>query len=119
MRESGLVQNRVRVHKPDAQAKDTALCQGTSRNKRRREWFESLKPSLARQACRFESLEPSLARQACRFVSSPDVTAGDSGSRVSLLRRSNQAAARSRLERLLWPPAPRASRSARVWRSGR
>ena len=51
---SGLVQKRVAVHKPDAQAKDTALCKTTSRNKRLPEWFESLEPSLARQACRLE-----------------------------------------------------------------
>ena len=50
----GLVQNRVTVHKPEAQAKDPALCKTTSRNKRLREWFESLDPSLARQACRLE-----------------------------------------------------------------
>ena len=67
----GLVQNRVTVHKPDAQAKDPALCKTTSRNKRLREWFESLDPSLARQACRLEVVTLRLTRfNRARFSSS-------------------------------------------------
>ena len=37
-----LVPKRVRVHKPDAQAKDTPLCETSSRNKTLREWFEQM-----------------------------------------------------------------------------
>ena len=63
---TGLVQKGVPVHKPDAQAKDTALCKTTSRNKRvLREWFESLDPSLARQACRLELVTLRLSRLNC------------------------------------------------------
>jgi hypothetical protein len=58
----GLVQKRVPVHKPDAQAKDTALCKTTSRDKRLPEWFESLDSSLARQACRLEVVTLRLTR---------------------------------------------------------
>ena len=57
-----LVPKRVRVHKPDAQAKDTPLCETTSRNKRLREWFELLDPSLARQACRLGVVTLRLSR---------------------------------------------------------
>ena len=50
----GVVHHEVTAHKPDARAKDTDIRKNTSRNKRLREWLESSRPSLARQACRSE-----------------------------------------------------------------
>jgi hypothetical protein len=38
-RNVGVVHNRVTVHKPDAQAKDTAISKNTSCNKRMRKWL--------------------------------------------------------------------------------
>ena len=81
---SGLV---LRVHKPDAQAKDTALCQTTSRNKRLCDWFESLDPSLARQACRLEVVTFRLTRSNRAVIFYHSQTASCHNSRLPSTRK--------------------------------